>query len=230
VEDLLRTVREEGERRCAIGLWLEPAAAQARLRLSAGDAEEALALTEDPIRLVLRKGIWFWATDVAPVRVASLTAVGRHAEAECLVTAFDDGLSGRCTPAAHAGLQECRAVLAEGLGEFDAAARAWDNAARAWSQLPRPYAATRAQEGVERCTPAARGGSRGGRRGYGNQLSPRELEVVRLVVHGLTNRQIAAELMRSPSTVTAQLKSAMRKYGVTSRTALAVHVAQAGSL
>ncbi|MFE4922850.1 AAA family ATPase [Streptomyces sp. NPDC056661] len=230
VEDLLRTVREEGERRGAVGLWLEPAAAQARLRLAAGDTEEALALTEDPIRLVMRKSIWFWATDVAPVRVAALTAAGRHTEAEHLVTAFDDGLSGRHAPAAHAGLQECRAVLAEGQEEFDAAARAWGNAAQAWSQLPRPYAAARAQEGLERCTSAARGGRRGGRRGYGNQLSPRESEVVRLLLQGLTNRQIAAELSRSPSTVTAQLKSAMRKYGVTSRTALAVHVTQAGSL
>ncbi|MET8327336.1 AAA family ATPase [Streptomyces sp. NPDC005181] len=226
VEDLLRTVREEGERRGAIGLWLEPAAAQARLRLAAGDTEEALALTEDPIRLVMRKGIWFWATDVAPVRVAALAAAGRHAEAEHLVTAFEEGLSGRRTPAAHAGLEECRAALTEGRGEFEAAARAWGNAAQAWSQLPRPHAAARAQEGVERCTPA----TRGGRRGYGNQLSPREVEVVRLMLQGLTNRQIAVELSRSPSTVTAQLKSAMRKYGVTSRTALAVNVTQAGSV
>ncbi|MET9475438.1 LuxR C-terminal-related transcriptional regulator, partial [Streptomyces sp. NPDC002922] len=73
-------------------------------------------------------------------------------------------------------------------------------------------------------------GRRGGRRGYGNQLSPREVEVVRLMLQGLTNRQIAVELSRSPSTVAAQLKSAMRKYGVASRTALAVNVTQAGSV
>ncbi|WP_326633345.1 AAA family ATPase [Streptomyces sp. NBC_01761] len=230
VEDLLRTVREEGERCGAIGLWLEPAAAQARLRLAAGDTEEALALTEDPMRLVMRKGIWFWATDVAPVRVAALSAAGQQAEAERLVVAFEEGLSGRHAPAAQAGLEECRAALAEGRGEFEAAARAWGEAAQAWSSLPRPYAAARAQEGVERCMAAARGGRRGGQRGYGNQLSPREVEVVRLMLQGMTNRQIAVELSRSPSTVTAQLKSAMRKYGVTSRTALAVNVTQAGSL
>ncbi|WP_329363288.1 helix-turn-helix transcriptional regulator [Streptomyces sp. NBC_01483] len=230
VEDLLRTVREEGERRGAVGLWLEPAAAQARLRLAAGDTEGALALTEDPIRLIMRKGIWFWATDVAPVRVAALSAAGRHAEAARLVTEFQDGLGGRHAPAAHAGLEESRAALAEGRGEFEAAARAWGKAVQAWSQLPRPYAGARAQEGVERCAWATRGERRGGRRGYGNQLSPRESEVVRLMLQGLTNRQIAAELSRSPSTVTAQLKSAMRKYGVTSRTALAVNVTQTGSV
>ncbi|MFE2424055.1 helix-turn-helix transcriptional regulator [Streptomyces hokutonensis] len=69
---------------------------------------------------------------------------------------------------------------------------------------------------------------RGGRRGYGDQLSPRELEVVRLLLTGLTNPAIARALSRSPKTVAAQLNSAMRKYGVTSRTALAVSVTQAG--
>ncbi|MFD4558008.1 helix-turn-helix transcriptional regulator [Streptomyces sp. NPDC058469] len=69
---------------------------------------------------------------------------------------------------------------------------------------------------------------RGGRRGYGDQLSPRELEVARLLLTGLTNPAIARALSRSPKTVAAQLNSAMRKYGVTSRTALAVTLTQAG--
>ncbi|MBK3579468.1 AAA family ATPase [Streptomyces sp. MBT65] len=69
---------------------------------------------------------------------------------------------------------------------------------------------------------------RGGRRGYGDQLSPRELEVVRLMLTGLTNPAIARALSRSPKTIAAQLNSAMRKYGVTSRTALAVSLTQAG--
>lgn len=63
---------------------------------------------------------------------------------------------------------------------------------------------------------------RGGRRGYGSQLSPRERDVVRLVIVGHTNKEIASILFRSPRTVEGQLKSAMRKLGVTSRTALAV--------
>jgi DNA-binding CsgD family transcriptional regulator len=63
---------------------------------------------------------------------------------------------------------------------------------------------------------------RTGRRGYGGLLSPREQEVVRLVVRGLTNRQIAQALSRSPKTIAAQVNSAMRKYGVRTRTALAV--------
>ncbi|MEV7320209.1 AAA family ATPase [Streptomyces sp. NPDC093970] len=68
--------------------------------------------------------------------------------------------------------------------------------------------------------------ARGGRRGYGDQLSPRELEVVRLVAKGFTNREIAAELSRSPKTVATQLNSAMRKHGVSTRTALAVRLTE----
>jgi DNA-binding CsgD family transcriptional regulator len=228
LEDLVRTLREEGERRGIIALWLESAATHARLRLSAGDAEGALALTEDPVRLIMDRSLWIWATELAPGRVAALMAVGRQAEAERLVAAFEDGLRGRRAPAAQSALEECRAVCAEGRGEFETAARAWEVAAGAWSQLPRPHDEARAREAAERCTRAAQGARRAGRRGYGSWLSPREAEVVQLMLQGKTNRQIAVELSRSPSTVAAQLKSAMRKHGVGSRTALAVSVTQAG--
>ncbi|MFI6408519.1 helix-turn-helix transcriptional regulator [Streptomyces sp. NPDC050548] len=55
---------------------------------------------------------------------------------------------------------------------------------------------------------------------YGDQLSPREGEVVRLLLTGLTNPAIARALSRSPKTVAVQPNSAMRTCGVTSRTAL----------
>ncbi|MBE8478370.1 helix-turn-helix transcriptional regulator [Streptomyces justiciae] len=67
-----------------------------------------------------------------------------------------------------------------------------------------------------------------GRPGYGNQLSPRELEVAQLLVEGLTNRQIADALTVSAQTVASQVRSAMRKLDVTSRTALAVRVVESG--
>ncbi len=69
---------------------------------------------------------------------------------------------------------------------------------------------------------------RGGWHAYGDQLSPRELEVVRLVLSGRTNPQIAQVLSRSPKTIAAQLNSAMRKLGVSSRTALAVAAVKDG--
>nr|MDT0656963.1 AAA family ATPase [Micromonospora sp. DSM 115978] len=71
---------------------------------------------------------------------------------------------------------------------------------------------------------------RGGRKGYGDNLSPRELEVVRLVADGLTNREISRTLAKSSATVDQQLRSAMRKLRVSSRTALAVAAVEAGVL
>ncbi|MGW1549161.1 ATP-binding protein, partial [Streptomyces sp. NPDC002346] len=68
----------------------------------------------------------------------------------------------------------------------------------------------------------------GGRRSYGDQLSPRELDVVRLLVGGRTNREIAGALILSPKTVARHVETAMRKLEVSSRTALAVKVVEAG--
>lgn len=87
--------------------------------------------------------------------------------------------------------------------------------------------AVRAADRV-RATLWERGGWRRGRRGYGAELSPREREVVALVVTGRSNREIADALSRSPRTIEAQVKSAMRKLGVTSRTALAVAAVKSG--
>jgi DNA-binding CsgD family transcriptional regulator len=69
---------------------------------------------------------------------------------------------------------------------------------------------------------------RGGRPSYGDRLSPRELDVARLLVGGLTNRQIAERLYLSPKTVARHLDSAMRKLDATSRTALAVRLVESG--
>ena len=70
--------------------------------------------------------------------------------------------------------------------------------------------------------------ARGGRPGYGDRLSPREIQVVRLLLDGRTNRQIAAVLVVSTQTVANHLHSAMRKLRVSSRTALAVRCAELG--
>ncbi|SDO97169.1 regulatory protein, luxR family [Actinopolyspora xinjiangensis] len=60
--------------------------------------------------------------------------------------------------------------------------------------------------------------SRRGRRGYGDELSPRERDVARLVGLGNTNREIASILFLSPRTVEQHVAKVMRKLGVTSRT------------
>lgn len=50
-------------------------------------------------------------------------------------------------------------------------------------------------------------------------LSPRELEVLRLVAEGMTNAAIAEQLFISPRTVGGHVQSIFNKLGVSSRTA-----------
>ena len=59
-------------------------------------------------------------------------------------------------------------------------------------------------------------------------LSPRELEVVTLVVEGRTNHEIAANLHVSLRTAQAHVAASMRKLGAKSRTQLAVTALRRG--
>jgi DNA-binding CsgD family transcriptional regulator len=269
-EDRLRLVLTEAGGLAEAESSMQPAAALARLLQADGRPGGAMEVTERPIGIIASKGIWVWAADLAPARVAALAAVGRTSEAGDLTAAFARGLGGRAAPAPQAGLLLCRATVAAARNEHASAASLFAEAAAAWQALPRPYEALLAREQQAACLLAAghqgsglellsevlrllsRLGAagdadrvagvlrahginarrvwHGGRQGYGGDLSPREREVVGLVLAGLTNAQIARRLSRSPKTVAAQLNSAMRKFGVRSRTALAVKAVEAGQI
>jgi DNA-binding CsgD family transcriptional regulator/tetratricopeptide (TPR) repeat protein len=269
-EEQFRLVLEEAARLGAVDDTMEPAAALARLWVADGDGSRALRVTNRPMDALGSKGVWVWATDIAPVRVEAHLAVGDHTAARRLTAQLARGLRGRSAPGPRAALALCRAHLVAAAGDHARAAAAYERAARAWAALPRPYDALRARErqaeallGAGRAHEGqqvmarqyeelfrlgARGDAdrvarrlrdlgadvprlwRGGRRGYGDSLSPRELEVVRLVVEGHTNREIGRILAKSPATVDQQLRAAMRKLKVTSRTALAVMAVETGVL
>lgn len=52
-----------------------------------------------------------------------------------------------------------------------------------------------------------------------DRLTPRELEVLRLLGNGLANREIADQLMVSTRTVDAHLRSVYAKLGIRTRSA-----------
>ncbi len=67
-----------------------------------------------------------------------------------------------------------------------------------------------------------------GRRPDHAGLTPRELDVLRLLGHGLSNRQIAAELVLSEKTVKTHVSSILHKLHVDDRTQAALYAVHAG--
>lgn len=98
--------------------------------------------------------------------------------------------------------------------------RALESLASCVEQLTRLGAgwdAARVRATLRSHDPTAVGSRRRGRPSYGDQLSPREQEVVDLASGGLTNREIATTLHLSPRTVEQHISRARRKLESQSR-------------
>jgi DNA-binding NarL/FixJ family response regulator len=83
--------------------------------------------------------------------------------------------------------------------------------------------------------PSAPEGTLGQKRGgpsscLAGSLTPREVEVLRLVVHGQTNQQIARNLLMSVSTVKRHIRHISAKLGVCDRVQAAVRAVELGLL
>lgn len=209
-------------------------AAAVRIRLERGEADRACAEAERALDRVRRKGVWGWAAELVPAALAAYGAADRTAGARDLAVEFAAGLGSLDAPAARAALAACR-------GGYDRAAQAY---AALPAPYPAALCAERAAEGdveklravaarfedlgavrdAARCRSALREqgagapqGRRRGRRGYGNELSPRERDVAALVATGHTNREIAELLFLSPRTVEQHVAKVLRKLNVSAR-------------
>lgn len=107
-----------------------------------------------------------------------------------------------------------RAADTDAAAELARAAAAYDQLGASWD-----YA--RVASFARRTGVSLPSRHRGGRRGYGQDLSPREREAAELAARGRTNSEIAAELFVSVSMVEKHLDAARRKLGARSRTELA---------
>ncbi|OXM46416.1 helix-turn-helix transcriptional regulator [Amycolatopsis alba DSM 44262] len=112
---------------------------------------------------------------------------------------------------------ELAAVCFSEAGEQARAVASFTTAETVYASLGAAVDALRCRRSLRRCDPEM---PRRGRKGYGEGLSPRELEVARLAAQNLTNREIGERLFLSPRTVEIHVGRALRKLGLPSRTVL----------
>ncbi|GAA2665845.1 LuxR family transcriptional regulator [Streptomyces aculeolatus] len=120
-------------------------------------------------------------------------------------------------PYERAQASEQAAVSLARAGEPAAAAEALRTAVDGYRELGAAWDLDRAG----RRAPARH---RGGRRGYGLHLSPREMQVAELVTSGLTSKEVSETLFVSVRTVESHVSTILRKLNLRSRVELANHL------
>jgi DNA-binding CsgD family transcriptional regulator len=106
--------------------------------------------------------------------------------------------------------------------------RVLQGALRAFSELGADRDAARVRRSLRATGVRLPSPQRGGRRGYGAELSPREAEIASLIAQGKRNSEIADLLFLSRRTVELHVANAARKVGARSRTGLAVALLEGG--
>ncbi|ONI81684.1 helix-turn-helix transcriptional regulator [Actinosynnema sp. ALI-1.44] len=227
-----------------IPVQVAAAGGMAGLLLGRGETAAAERHAERGVAMIRSKEAWVWAGDVVPQAVDCHLARGRVDAADDLVAEMADGLSGTDAPHAQAALAACHARLApaddgtlyrtaidlhRGLGLTYRATQLTEQAAHTASpdtavlaSLAEAYDGLGATVDAARCRHIIRSvgvptPSHRGRRGYGDQLSPREQDIARLVVSGHTNREIAQALFISRRTVEEYVAKVCRKLNAASR-------------
>jgi DNA-binding NarL/FixJ family response regulator len=231
--------------RAASRLGCEPQPGLALLRLAQGRSDDAIAA----IRRALGECTAPLArARLLPAHVETSLAIGAVEEARSLCAELEEIAAGHGSATLRAMAGHARGAIELQQGEPRAALAALRPAAEAWHELGAPYEAACARALVAvacralgdreaaslELTAAREVLVRLGavpdvawvesllepvERGAGHGLTSRELEVLRLVAAGKSNRDIAAELVISEHTVARHLQNIFAKLRVSSRTA-----------
>ncbi|MFJ7495150.1 ATP-binding protein [Streptomyces sp. NPDC097727] len=213
------------------GIWLratEVAPVRVEALIAAGRPDEAAGLVTTLVRALAGKDAPAPRASAVLCRALVAEARGRFDDASALFAEAAAGWQELPRPYDASLARERLAHCLLAAGRADAGLSLLAEVARELADLGARNDAARVT-GLLRQRRRPEGLPRGrGRPSYGDRLSPRELEVARLLADGRTNRQIAEALTVSAQTVASQVRSAMRKLRVTSRTALAIRLVETG--
>jgi DNA-binding CsgD family transcriptional regulator len=222
----------------------DPQPGRALLRLAQGERDAAATTIR---RIVGETGEPGERAGILPAYIEIMLAVDDVEAARGACRELESIAEGQETGALGALAAHARATVDLAAGDAVGALAALRRAGEVWRQLKAPYEAARVRELASRAydllgdqdtaaleleasraayaelgaSPdlARLGSLGGGRRGGARGLSERELEVLRHLAAGATNKAIAAELVLSERTIDRHVSNIFAKLGVSSRAA-----------